>query len=475
MGAGLVYGYIRYRNDQIARVPVAGLTDGGGAGQPMTVLLVGSNTRTGLDPSEAKDFGSAADVGGARSDVTMLVHFDPQAHSVSLLSIPRDLWMPVPGTDRQQRVDAALNTGPDQLVQVIEQDLGIPINHYVELNFDTFQSVVDTLGGINMEFPTKLRDSFSGLNQTQTGCVHLNGPSALALVRARHLQYYANGRYQDDPYGDLSRIRRNHEFLRVLAGALQRKGVSDPLTVNALVGSVAPALKVDSSLSLSVMVGLARRYRNVSPANVPTLTLPVVAATGYRFRGVDYGDVVLPDQPLDNQTIDTFMGRSTPAGLDAKPGTVDIVDQSGKGLGAQIGSGLTDQGFTVTGTESAPSPASPAESVVYYGPGQLAGAQRLAAALSGSVILGQYLPPLGAQLQLVVGTDVSVVAPGQGATSTTVSTTVRTTVGTTGNSSGQGSTTTVPAGVTVVGNAEAVQEQPLFFDPTSCAPGVPGQ
>ena len=85
------------------------------------------------------------------------------------------------------RINAAFNNGPDLLIQTIEQDLHIPVNHYVSVNFDGFQGMVDALGGITMNFPTEVKDSYSGLDVSQTGCQLVPGPTALELVRARHL------------------------------------------------------------------------------------------------------------------------------------------------------------------------------------------------------------------------------------------------------------------------------------------------
>jgi len=465
LAAGLAYGYVRYRDDQIARLKVDGLQAGAG-NAPMTILLVGSNTRAGLDPSEAKAFGTADQVGGARSDVTMLVHLEPKTRSVSLLSIPRDLFVPVPGTTKLQRVDAALNQGPDQLVQVIQDDLGIPVNHYVELNFDTFQSVVNDLGGVDMYFPNAVRDSYSGLN-LGTGCLHLHGDQALAVVRARHMEYKQGRRWIPDPYGDLSRIRRNHEFLRVLGGAVAHKGLANPFTVNSLIGSVAPNLKVDQGLSLGTMISLARRFRSVDPRSVPTATLPVTLAPSYRFMGVPYGDVVLPNEPLDQQVIRQFLGSSAPAvAPPATTPTLALVNQSGTPSRATtIHDGLQAAGYTVTTTSRQPVPARPAETVILYGSGKQPAALHLKSLLGGSVAMGSAPPTTGTDLELLIGTDVSMTAPSSTPPSTSPPSSAVTTA----------PTTAAPSHglVNVGGDVVTVQETPQSFDPTACPPVAP--
>ena len=450
----VVYGYVRYRNGQITRESVPGLAKGeASAGTPTTILLVGSNTRTGLDPAEVREFGSATQVGGARSDVTMLIHLDPRTKTVNLMSLPRDLFIPIPGTDKLQRVDAALNDGPTRLVEVIQDDLGIPINHYVELNFDSFQSVVNALGGIDMQFPTAVRDSFSGLN-LKSGCLHLNGKVALSVVRARHLEYYENGRYHPDPYGDLSRIRRNHEFLRVLARSIQGKGIDNPLTLNSIVGTLAPKLKVDSGLSLGTMVSLARRFRSLDAAAVPQTTLPVVLAPGFRFDGVPYGDVVLPSQPLDRQVIDQFLGSGAPPTA-PDLGSVAVVNESGSSLtGSRATQDLRSLGWTVADTTTRAPRSVPGESVIYYPPGKQAVAEHLLNQLGGSASIGLNTVT-GADIELVIGSDLKFTG---GATTTTTTELPKPTLP---GRPGATTTTRAPQGVVVNGDVVTVQDSPI--------------
>ncbi len=102
----------------------------------------------------------------------MILHLNAAKGTVSILSIPRDLFVPERRVaDGANKIDAALVEGPSQLVSAIEEDFGIPIQHYVELNFDTFAGVVDALGGIKMYFPEPVFDAYSGLNVQTPGCI----------------------------------------------------------------------------------------------------------------------------------------------------------------------------------------------------------------------------------------------------------------------------------------------------------------
>lgn len=445
--------YVKYRYDQIRQVKLPSLTKTA-PDQPMNILLVGNNSREVLNGKQSNAFGSAAEVGGARSDVSMILHLDPAHHQASLLSIPRDTFVPTPGTDQATKVDAALNNGPERLIETIQDDFGIPINHFVELNFDSFQDVVSALGGINMYFPTQLKDRESALNITQTGCLELNGFQALAVVRARHLQYLQNGTWQYDPWGDLSRIKRDHEFLKVMASSVIHKGLSNPLTLNAVVGSVAPKLQLDSNFSLSTLISLVSEYRSTNPDAVPTATLPItIIDKSYVYRGTDFGDIVLPAEPADHQAMAQFLDVPAPA----PPGPdVSIQVQNGSGLasrGPLVATGLRNLGYTVSGVGTTTVTAQPAESVIYYAPGQQAKAERLLASLSGSVVMGQMPTPPGTDVVLVVGSDLKVATPPTPAVPT---------------APGPPKTPTPPS----AGTPTPAQQPLPAFNPTACPPGA---
>src|SRR3974390_1837223 len=231
-GGAIGYGYFLY--SKIHRIHVRGLTVSASTGADAgteNILLVGSTDRCALKVQYTAYGLCSEGVNGVNSDVVMILHLNLATHAVSILSIPRDLFVPNARREGANKIDAALYEGPSQLVAAVEEDFGIPIQHYLELNFDTFAGVVDALGGIKMYFPEPVYDSYSGLDITTPGCVALNGVQALQVVRARHLQYQPAGvtttdvgAWPYDPQSDLSRIRRDHEFLRVLAPPLPRKG-----------------------------------------------------------------------------------------------------------------------------------------------------------------------------------------------------------------------------------------------------------
>lgn len=300
-----LWGYAHYRFKQIATVHIASLKPAD-PGLPFNVLVVGSDSRADVGPGGQQAFGSSAQVGGQRSDVTMVVHVDPAAHRVSILSIPRDLLVPIAGTGGSDRINAAFNGGAEELVKTVEDDFSIPIQHYVLVDFTGFQAVVDALGGINLDFPYPAKDAYSGLDITTPGCQHLNGAAALAVARSRHYYYLKDGSWQYDGESDLSRIRRQHVFLQVIAKTALDQGLTDPIKANGFVGSIVNDLTIDSSFQVSDIVSLARQMSSIDPASIPEYTLPSVVANNYG----SLGDVLLPVPAGDQAAIAAFLGIS---------------------------------------------------------------------------------------------------------------------------------------------------------------------
>jgi LCP family protein required for cell wall assembly len=210
IAVGLTYAYVRYRFDQIPRAACRQCvpTDGGGA--PMTVLLVGSDSREGISAAESRSFCQQQNcrdqAGPEHSDTIILLRTDPARRKASLLSIPRDLNVAIPGTPRRDRINSTYAGGPGLLAQAISDNLHIPVNHFIGVNFVGFRGIVAAIGGINVYFPSPARDKSSGLHVTNPGCVHLDPDNALGYVRSRHYEYFEGGRWHDDPYSDFSRI-----------------------------------------------------------------------------------------------------------------------------------------------------------------------------------------------------------------------------------------------------------------------------
>jgi LCP family protein required for cell wall assembly len=441
-------GYVYYITHDLHRVDVVGLsgalTSGMEAGTE-NILMVGSTSRCALAQQNLAYGLCSEGVNAVNSDVIMILHADPVHHRLSILSIPRDLFIPNARSSGANKIDAGLYEGMSQVVAAIEEDFGIPIQHAVSLNFDQFANVVDALGGINMSFPMSVFDDESGLNVQAAPCVHLNGTQALQVVRARHLQYKSSSTttpyaeyWPQEVLSDLARIRRDHEFLRVLASAVGKRGLSNPLTDLSLINSVKADLTFDQSWSVNDMADLVLDFHSVNVNSVPQLTLPVAVVTdpdgdggALDYDGGSYGDVEFPSQSQDlaaidealgiGPTIDSMTGEPLPAAADV---TVSVIN----------GSGVTDQatdtsmalgalGFHTVGVGDADPTGDVAETVVYYGskaPAVEAAAEAVVHSMTGSVVMA-YDPSQvvdDAQVTVVTGTQFAVNAPAAAALST---------------------------------------------------------
>jgi LCP family protein required for cell wall assembly len=425
LGAAGVYGYVKWRFGQINRVSIADLVGGSGSSQPMTILVVGSDSRAGIKSGQdLKTFGSQAVTAGQRSDTIMLVHLDPATRSASLLSIPRDLFVQIPGTTRRDRINTTFDTGPDLLVRAIHDDLGIEINHYVEVDFNSFRGVVNAVGAVHVYFPTPARDTFSGLNITTPGCYGLNGEMALEYVRARHYQYYQNGSWHSEGLSDLARIKRQQDFVRKVAKKAVASGLTSPLKLNGVIGSLTTNLTVDSAFHQSEMLNLARRYRSFNPDLLQTATLPTNPAV------IGGADVLLLDQAAAQQAIDAFLGTAPPSagpGIPAVPTnvspgevTVKVLNGSGRsGQAASVSSALRQSGFVVTGTGNADS-ARYIQSVIRYAPNQETQARFLQSLVIGGAQLLPDSTLVGTHLALITGSSYSGLHPAAGAAAQTL-------------------------------------------------------
>jgi LCP family protein required for cell wall assembly len=393
------YGYVHYRFGQIRSVEVPGLHKSS-SGRPFNLLVVGSDSRAGLDDEGGRRYG---DVGGQRNDTNLVVRVEPARKRISMLSIPRDLVVPIAGAG-ENRINAAFTGGPGQLVKTVEQNFGIPIHHYVLIDFDGFRAIVDALGGIDVRFPYPSRDAKSGLDIREAGCRHLNGGRALALARSRYFSYQENGVWKSDPWADLGRIRRQHAFLQALLKAALAKGLTNPVRANAFIGSLVHEVTKDSALRVGDVIGLGANFRSLNPSKLVTYTLPVTVATEHPL-----GDVLLLKQPDAGQAIDRFLGRAAPpatpgAGTTARADTqVTVLNALGtSGLATTTADKLRQSGYRIAGVGNAPA-ATLFRSQITYAPGHEADAKALASALVGGARLIEDPSLAAPRLTLTIG------------------------------------------------------------------------
>src|ERR1039458_1758831 len=206
---GYVYGYFQFKKLQNASFCKGAVCKAEVPNKPFNVLAIGSDSRAGLPPSIARVTGGGS-VTGQRSDVVKIFHVDPQAGTISVVSIPRDTMVTLLANQnlfgRFNRVNVNYQNGPALLAKTIEANFGIPINHIVQVGFGGLAGAVNALGGVYMDFPYPALDVYSSLNIHHPGCQLLNGFMALAVARSRHYQYEVNGVWNYDGTSDFGRI-----------------------------------------------------------------------------------------------------------------------------------------------------------------------------------------------------------------------------------------------------------------------------
>jgi LCP family protein required for cell wall assembly len=394
--AGLFY--VHDRLGDVRRVSPNGLTPASGA---MTVLLVGSDSRADLTPGQEVHFGSSTQVSGKRSDAIMVLRSDPSRNRAAVLSIPRDLYVPIAGTGRSNRINVAYAGGPERLIQTLESALGISINHYVEVNFDGFRGIVDAVGGLNVFFPAPARDILAELNVPSAGCVHLTGDQGLAYVRSRQYEYLENGRWRSDPTGDHGRIQRQQDFIRRMLSKAVSRGMRNPITANNLLTSFVRDVTVDHELGTLDLVRLAATMRSFGSGGVEMLTLPT---TGARIGG---NSVLRMKQPEASQLIDRFLNPPPPAdpseaGVEPSSVRIRVLNGSGRpGEAGQAAGKLERAGFRLAGTGDASNRAS--STVIRYPKGAAGKAQLLQGFVVGGAELRADSSLEGSDLVLVTG------------------------------------------------------------------------
>lgn len=429
-----VVGYGYYRYNQIGREDLA-LAESVGTAQ--NFLIVGSDTRSVVDKSDPNYKAFGTDQSPPRSDTIMIARVDPKAKTVDLVSLPRDLWVPISPSGRAERINTAYNVedpaqdGAQRLVDTIKADFGIDINHYVEIDFASFKGVVDAVGGVPMYFDTAVRDTSTGFYQYELGCQTINGEQGLALSRSRHFQYQnKKGVWIDDPSSDLGRIARQQYFLRKMVDRAGSKfGSFDLKAMNDLVSSTSDQLKLDSALSLGDLAGLGKAFKGFSGDQIRSQTLPV-----YPYVTNGGASVLKLDTAAAEDVLNIF--RGLPAGT-VSPASVTLAVSNGSGTknqATEVTNRLTALGYTASiGADTAKVQAT---TVVRYAPGLRARADQVARQLTTGAELQEDASLTGAKatVVLVTGTEFTGVldqaAPATSTTSTSEATSsTSTTVG----------------------------------------------
>jgi LCP family protein required for cell wall assembly len=378
---------------------LAARDQGAGATEAVNVLLVGTDSGAGLAEDDPVLVGRPS---SKLADVIMILRLEPETGDAALLSIPRDLWVPIAGTDGSAKINAAYGVGgAPTLIQTIDDYLGIPIHHFVEVDFAGFRSVVEAIGGVEVDFPYPARDENSHLDVPEAGCQLLDPVQALAYARSRYYETFQDGEWERDPTSDFGRMARQQAFMRLALSRAIEQGARNPVTLNSLVNAVDDAIVLDEDLSTGMIVDIANAFRLFDPEALGGYTLQDYVTSerqgGQSALSLREGEAA----PL----LDLFRGT---AGLAPTPQAVrvSVVNASGeRDQAARVAGDLELTGFVVRDTDNADEPLTRTE--IRYVPGQRAGAELLARYLVTPPVLVEDPDQTRAPIVLATAADYS--------------------------------------------------------------------
>ncbi|MGI8662533.1 MAG: LCP family protein [Acidimicrobiales bacterium] len=396
-------GYVFWKTGNFARANIS-LDEVSDPGQPRNYLIIGSDSRANVDAHDpnADLFLGAGEPTGQRSDTILLVRVDPIVGDVQMLSFPRDLWIPIADNGQPAKVNSAYGRGKQVLVDTIRNEFKVPINNYIEVDFSGFKDLVNAIGGVNLYFPTALKDDHTGLDISQPGCVTLDGDQGLAFARSRYTQYKrANGTWSDtDPISDLGRIKRQQVFLRKAMRKVASLNITDAATLFSLLDVATSSVTIDQTIDRSDLKDLADRFKAIGDDEIKSSALPGLRNSTSR----DGQSIVLYDPRLAQSTLNIFRGEASGAVTEAEV-TVDVENGSGvKNQARDVLTAFGQIGFSAGSIGADVAKPQPATSL-HYRPGSEAAADLVARHLSGPAQLVAD-PAIGAgHVLAVTGSD----------------------------------------------------------------------
>jgi LCP family protein required for cell wall assembly len=402
---GLVgYGLYLKLDGNLHVMKVGGLTGRSDYGV-QNILILGSQTRDGQGP------GFGYDPNTNLSDNLLLVHLNVTHTHATVVSIPRDTLVYEPAcksrfgnytvpAQQQAIIDGAMNLGgPTCAVATVEHLTGIQMDHFIEFDFNSFRTMVDTLGGVEVCVPQAIDDPYSNLH-IGAGKHLITGNEALAFVRTRH--GVGNG-------SDLGRIELQQEFFSSLIQKVESQGtLGNPVELYDIANTATQSVTVDPGLgSISKLLSLAETLRRLHTKDVNFVTMPTVVDPANDDR-------LMPEEPEDDmiwQMLDTnalWDGHltSTPA----RSVSVSVLNGTGiAGLAARTAASLRKLGFRVSSIGNAPYTS--ATTVSYPRPAQAGGAYTLMGALEQAP--DNVQDGVSGPVVLTLGTDFAGIVPPQ--------------------------------------------------------------
>ena len=399
-----------YYDTKITRIPgIDGLLAGDDTG-PLTILVVGSDSREGLSAKEAHELrtGTAAAASGQRSDTMMLLHIAGDRKSATVVSLPRDSYVDIPAytdadgdkhPESKNKLNAAFSLGgAPLLIKTVQQETGISIDHYVEVGFAGVVNMVDALGGVDVCVPTAVDDRRSGL-ELGAGTSHVDGLMALSYVRARYI----------DPTADLGRMERQQRFLGSMFQEATSAGVLlNPAKLNSFLNAALQSVHVDEGMSRDMLLELASEAQGLAPKDIRFLTVPLSnvnlstpvgsAVEWDEQKAEQVFSSIEDDQPL----VKEKKGPTVPVAPSAI--NVQVLNGSGvEGLASEASADMEKAGYTIAALPGNDDRSDVTTTVVRYDPEWSTSVKTLEAAFPDATF--EKVAGQGDTFEVVVGTD----------------------------------------------------------------------
>jgi len=285
--------YVDYSLQREDALPAGGDRPADGPGTNW--LLVGSDSRAGLDQERQAELGTG-DAQGRRTDTVMLVHIPESGGKPTMVSLPRDSLVEIPGQG-EDKLNAAFAYGGSQLLaRTVESNTGVRIDHYAEVGLGGFADITDAIGGVDLCVKEPMKDPKANLD-LQPGCQTLQGPQALGYVRTRATAQ-----------GDLDRVRHQREFLGALTDKVSGPEVlANPFRLFPLILNTSQSFLVGRQDHVWHLGSLGMAMKGISSGQGVTTTVPFGG-----FGETDGGQSVVEWDDEGSEQLFGALAKDTP-------------------------------------------------------------------------------------------------------------------------------------------------------------------
>ncbi|MFF0745511.1 LCP family protein [Streptomyces sp. NPDC004111] len=330
------------------------------------ILVVGSDSRAGGNAKYGKGLVTM------QSDTLMVLHLSADRSWATVVSLPRDSWVPIPACDKGDgtsstphtfKINSAFAIGGTSgrvseaaacTIRTVERNTGLRIDHFVSVDFQGFKGMVNALDGIEICPRSAIHDPKAQLD-LEAGCQTVRDEQALGYVRTR---------YSIGDGSDLGRINRQQEFLQALMGKAQQK-LTSPGALYGVLDSITKSLTTDNALAgIKPLYGLASELKGIEGDRLTFLTVPNYAREAdvpsdranvvWQFpQAAELFDSLAQDREVDKKKLEAAAKNP----VHAKSVRVRVLNGSGRpGAASKVAQSLTALGYSVTGTGNAPAP-----------------------------------------------------------------------------------------------------------------------